>query len=82
MKEGNNDMALIVPDRFERINKESNRVHKTVNATFTEFICNDEKYFQIDTFGSDDRQIKGKVSQSFQISENSLREIIKKLGVR
>jgi hypothetical protein len=40
-----------------------------------------ETYIQINTFGSDDRAIKGKVSQSIQLSQDVIKEINKVLKI-
>lgn len=62
-------MARIVPESFIRQNKYRNYVHDVVEATFCSYEINGKKYFQIDTLGKDDRDIKGKVSQTIQIDE-------------
>lgn len=50
--------------------KERNSVHSEVVATYSVFDVPDHgRFFQIDTFGSSDRQIPGKTSQSLQIDQ-------------
>lgn len=66
-------MALITPDRLEKVFKERNTVHKPTNAAFTTFTVKGKKYFQIDTFGSDERAMPDKVSQSIQLSEEAVK---------
>lgn len=70
-------MALINEGCLKETNKERNLVHKKVEATYTFF--EDEKgkgYIQIDTYGSEDRKIKGKVSQSLQFDRVSAKKMI------
>ena len=59
-------MALI-----NKITKETRnaKLHNEVEATYNLVVKNGEIYIQINTFGSDDRAIKGKVSQSIQLSK-------------
>jgi len=60
-------MALLNKRNITRLDKSRNRVHESVDATYTSFLdSNGEKYLQIDTYGTDNRKIKDKVSQSFQ----------------
>lgn len=55
---------------------ERNRVHETVEATFTVFVDEDgAKYLQIDTYGTAHRAIPGKVSQSIQFTKESIRQL-------
>lgn len=75
-------MALIVMERYERQNKDNNRVHKEVDATYTDFFEGGIRYFQIDTYGTDNREFRGKVSQSIQMSEETFREMLKAMGIK
>jgi len=70
-------MALISKANFEKITKERNYVHEPVKATFTTFVDGDKKYFQIDTYGSDSRKMKEKISQSIQVDKDMALELIK-----
>jgi len=65
-------MALI-----NKITKETRnaRLHNEVEATYNLVIKNGETYIQINTFGSDDRANKGKLSQSIQLSRDVIKEI-------
>lgn len=72
-------MARITVDNFRKIEKERNSVHDKVDATYTEFICDGQKFFQIDTYGSANRDIKGKVSQSIQIDHEAAMELVELL---
>ncbi|MFD2380697.1 hypothetical protein ACFSWD_06520 [Paenibacillus xanthanilyticus] len=57
-------------------------VHQIVKGTYSVFTdeCG-KKYFQIDTYGTESREILGKISQSIQFDEESalyLIQLIKK----
>jgi hypothetical protein len=60
-------MALI--EQFDRMNKDTNRVHEPVTCGYTKFEAGGRTYLQLDTYGSSNRQIPGKVSQSIQLDE-------------
>ncbi len=75
-------MALIDKENFNEIQKMRNNVHKDVEATYTSFISNGKRYFQIDTYGAYDRQNKGVASQSIQFDKETakfLYELLKKI---
>lgn len=44
-------MALVKEDNLENLEKIRNTVHQEVEATYTVFEKDGEKYFQIDTYG-------------------------------
>ena len=69
-------------DQLEEIQKERLAKHAPIKAGFTIFKANGETILQIDSYGSADRQIPGKVSQSLQFGEKgieALRSILAKL---
>lgn len=66
-------MALI--KRLKERHMERNRVHNDVEATFTIFRDENDVYLQIDTYGSSQRAIPGKVSQSIQFNRQSLQQL-------
>jgi len=65
-------MALV-----KKIIKETRnaKLHNEVEASFNIIYIDGEIYIQINTFGSNDRHMKGKVSQSIQLSKEVIREI-------
>lgn len=69
-------MALITADKFDRIEKNRNNVHKPVTATFSVFEINGKKYFQIDTYGTSERLMPDKVSQSIQFDKEMAKRLI------
>lgn len=62
-------MALI--REFVRIQKESNRVHDSVQCGWTTFESEGATILQLDTYGSQGRKIPGKMSQSLQLDATS-----------
>jgi hypothetical protein len=69
-------MALLNPSSFERIQKSRNTVHKPVSATYSFFEENGLKLFQIDTYGTAERAMPEKVSQSIQLDKQMAKIII------
>lgn len=62
-------MALI--SEIERVQKDRPSVHSTTTCTAAIFASGRESYLQLDTFGSAERQDKGKVSQTIQFNRES-----------
>ena len=57
-------------------NQES--VHKEIKGSyFIVMARNGKKYLQIDTYGSDEREISGKISQSIQFSQEAIEQLKK-----
>lgn len=54
---------------FLRKNMDRNSIHKEIEATYTPFHRDGKTFLQIDTYGTQDREIPGKKSQSFQLDE-------------
>lgn len=73
-------MDRITADNLRKVEKERNSVHGKVDATYSEFISEGEVFFQIDTYGSANRDLKGKVSQSIQIDRETAIELIQLLN--
>lgn len=65
-------MALISKSTLKRTIKNKSSVHNNVQATYSIFNKNGKSYLQIDTFGSIDREIPNKISQSIQMDEETL----------
>lgn len=62
--------------KIERINLERNSVHGLVECTYTAFDGDDgERYLQLDTYGSPNRALQGKKSQSIQFNKESAKAI-------
>lgn len=66
-------MALI--SRFEAANPRKIRLHSRIEATYLADEYDGRKLVQIDTRGSKEREIPGKLSQTFQLDEVSARQL-------
>jgi hypothetical protein len=74
-------MARIDEKHLNQKNQERCTVHENVNAAYFFFDDAGEKYFQIDTYGSPDREVQGVPSQKVQFDKKTaeiLIEILKK----
>jgi hypothetical protein len=72
-------LALIA--EFSKLQKERNQVHGVVECGYTIFEEGGSRYLQLDTYGSPDRQIPGKTSQSIQLNADAagqLKKLIEK----
>lgn len=72
-------MALIT--EFTKLQKERNSVHGSVECGYTVFEDGGVRYLQLDTYGSRERQIPGKTSQTIQLNAQSagqLKDLIEK----
>ena len=69
-------MAKIDIRKIKKIEKQTNKVHEEVEVTFTTFIQDGKKYFQIDTYGSINRDRTATISQSFQADEESVHALV------
>lgn len=64
---------------MEKLEKSRNQIHGEVIATYSVFETAGEKYFQIDTYGSINREMPEKISQSVQVNERSAELLIELL---
>ena len=65
-------MALINKINLKKIDRKINKIHSEVAGSYTVFINDDGKQFlQINTFGSPDRKIQEKVSQTIQFDRET-----------
>jgi hypothetical protein len=72
-------MAIIT--KFEREDRATVRTHPTkLVARFIVDVQDGQKILQVNTYGSDDRQIPDKLSQTFQLNEESAKQLWKILG--
>ena len=60
---------------FEPADLDLARPHSDTDARIGTIIVNGEKFIQIDTFGSKDRAIPGKISQSIRLSKSAFDEL-------
>jgi len=59
---------------MEKISRNS-KLHHQVEATYNTFTAGGKKYVQINTYGSSDRKEKGVVSQTIQLSEDTINQL-------
>ena len=65
-------MALISKSNIKKIDRKSNKIHSEVNGSYSVFTNEDGRQFlQIDTYGSPDRKVQEKVSQSLQFDRET-----------
>jgi hypothetical protein len=67
-------MALI--RSFERRPMQRNSLHKEIGATYTPFEADGRVLLQIDTYGTEDRQMPGKKSQSIQLDRQGAEALV------
>jgi hypothetical protein len=68
-------MALV--RKMEKLSLQFEKVHGEVDCTYSTFRDADgRQYFQIDTYGSPERKLKGKKSQTIQLDEQVARKLI------
>lgn len=72
-------MAQINVKEIRKIDKARNSVHEEAPATYTVFEDGGETYFQIDTYGRNDREFPEKISQSIQLNKESARQLVRLL---
>ena len=61
--------------KFEWAPGSSGRKHSEVDATVSLVEIDGEQFIQIDTFGSSDREMPGKLSQTLRLSKSAHREL-------
>ncbi|MEU2926239.1 hypothetical protein ABZ636_14515 [Streptomyces sp. NPDC007251] len=67
-------MALI--DEFKSVSADVQRVHGPVTCGFRSFVVDGRRVLQLDTYGSTERQILDKVSQSIQLDVEGARKLV------
>jgi hypothetical protein len=68
-------MALITA--FHPSTKDAVRIHGTTDCQWSAFGAAEQRVVQLDTIGSLERKIPGKVSQSIQLDERSAEALIR-----
>lgn len=64
-------MASILVGQMQKVSKMNTNIHEPVAADYSVFRTRDNTYFQIDTYGSAERKMRGKCSQSIQFDRSS-----------
>ena len=68
-------MAVVKKFRIEEQN--SRMGHTECTGTIRAIEVGGEKYVQIDTYGSKDREIQDKLSQSLRLTEDAFNQLVK-----
>ncbi|MGV9250836.1 hypothetical protein [Streptomyces sp. NPDC003697] len=68
-------MALI--KEFQTTSSDTQRVHGPVICGYRSFTSGGRRILQLDTYGSTDRQIPDKISQSIQLDADGARELLR-----
>jgi len=66
-------MAIV--RHLERITLDKESKHTEVDCTYSAIYSDSETFLQVDTYGSKERQLKGKKSQSIRFSEEAISEL-------
>lgn len=66
-------MALVTKITKQDLEKDAK--HIDVECTYSIIDSDNGKFLQIDTYGSSNRQIKGKKSQSIRLNENAVKQL-------
>ena len=70
-------MARIVS--FEEVAAGNDRLHGPVHCGYKIFVGSEGPILQMDTYGSTERQIEGKVSQTLQIDRSAAKQLLELL---
>lgn len=66
-------MALV--NKITRNNLEKNTQHKITDCTYSIINDDNETFLQIDTYGSEQRKMHGKKSQSIRFDSNAIEQL-------
>ena len=72
-------MALVTTLRPQKLERDS--THNEVECTYTIIESDEGRFLQIDTYGSENRQIKGKKSQSIRFDEKAIKQLKEILNI-
>ena len=64
-----------------RVDKERNSIHAEVDAKYTVFDLDGQRFLQIDTYGKPGRIMPEKISQSIQIDKSMAKYMIELLKI-
>lgn len=59
-----------------KIEKVRNSIRSDSECTYSVFYCDGDKYFQIETYGSKERQVKNQPSQNIQFNKELAAKLI------
>ncbi|MFI2640366.1 hypothetical protein [Kitasatospora sp. NPDC018614] len=67
-------MALI--KEFQQVPSDTQQLHGPVSCGYRSFTVGGRRVLQLDTYGSPERQIQGKISQTVQLDADSARKLL------
>ncbi len=65
--------------KFVKIDKIRNSIHFEVECTYCIFDEQGKKYIQIDTYGTDQRQVRNQASQNIQFDKDTAIQLVNML---
>lgn len=68
-------MALI--EKFQPVSSDVQKLHGAVTCGYRSFTVGGQRVLQLDTYGSTDRQIPNKISQSLQLDIDGARQLLR-----
>jgi hypothetical protein len=71
------DCAMALIRRFENKPMERNSIHEEIEASYTAFERDGRVFLQIDSYGTTDRMIPGKKSQTIQLDREGALALFK-----
>ena len=66
-------MALVT--RLDKADKQRQSVHGETECQYSSFSKDGRSFLQLDTFGSAERKLQGKISQSLQLSREAAQQL-------
>lgn len=69
-------MARLNISEMEKIEKNKTNIHEEVASTYSTFVKDNERYFQIDMYGSKERVFNDKASQVIQLDKKNAIQLI------
>ena len=64
-------------EQLPKKDRQSSSRHKIAEASYSSFEIDGEKFLQIDTYGTADREMPGKISQSLQFDKEAAMALMK-----
>ncbi|MBE9158508.1 hypothetical protein IQ265_16950 [Nodosilinea sp. LEGE 06152] len=68
-------IAMALVENIELLRKDRQSIHKPVECCAFVISESGEKYIQIDTYGSEERQQAGRISQTIQFSKKAAKQL-------
>jgi hypothetical protein len=68
-------MALV--RKIQEVAKQRHSVHGDTSCSYSAFRQSGKTYLQLDTYGSKQRKLRGKISQTLQFNEQAAKELMR-----